>query len=1116
MSLDVDAWLSRIGLGQYAGTFRANGIDFGVLLDLTDQDFEKLGVVLGHRRKLLRAIADLEAVEKTAVSGPAAVHAAPRPMDIAERRQLTIMFCDLAGSTALSTRLDPEDLREVISAYQRCCADLIAKTGGFVARYVGDGVLVYFGYPQALEHDAERAVRAGLSLVEAVPKLKTAAGVALQVRVGIATGLVVVGDLIGTGMAREHEVVGETPNLAARLQARAEPGTVLISSSTRGLTGGLFDYRDLGAAALKGFAEAVPAWQVLGASAAESRFEALRASTTPLVNRSEEIDLLLRRWERAKTGEGSVVLISGDPGIGKSRIAETVIERVSGEPHARLREFCSPHHQDIALYPSLTQLERAAGFRREDTDDQRLTKLEAVLAMAADDVGEAVPVLASLLSISTGERYSALDISPQRRKAATLQALVSQIVGLTKRQPLLLVVEDAHWADPTSLELFELIVARASSLPLLAIVTFRPEFVPPWVGRSQVTLISLNRLPRRLCAEMIAHVTGSKVLPQMISNQINDRTDGVPLFIEELTKAVIESGLHVNTDDRHGTKGSVTPVAIPTSLQESLLARLDRLAPTTDVVQIAAALGRQFSHELISAVAALTPEQLDDALAQLVNAELIFRRGVPPDAVYTFKHALVQDTAYGTLLRGRRQQIHARIADTLENQFPDIVAAQPALLARHCSEAGLSDKAVVYWLKAGQQALAHSAMTEAAAQLRKGLDALDGLPDGPGRRQKELDLQLALGLALLATKGYSAPEVGQTYARARMLAEQAEQINQPEYLRELFYGQWVFHRVRSEHRLALALAEQMEKIGDARNNVTLQMLGRRTTGTTHLFLGNFAAGRTVLERCLDDPSYRDEERPPADPQVMMLAYLAWILATMGYIDQAQSRLNEALSEARRPDHPHKLADLLLAAIPVERVTGSPRMQQHIEELLVLATERGLPLNLGWATAYRGASLVALGQAQEGLSLITEALTAIRATGAITGTPDLLMLIAGACAKLGRPGDGLNCLAEAAEIIEATDERWNEAGLHRLRGDLLDATGDLAGAELSYRQAIAVARLQNAKLFELRASTSLARLMCKQHRDAEARDVLAPTYDWFTEGFDAPDLKEARALLDALR
>ncbi|HEY3679053.1 MAG TPA: AAA family ATPase, partial [Bradyrhizobium sp.] len=851
-------------------------------------------------------------------------------------------------------------------------------------------------------------------------------------------------------------------------------------------------------------------------SAAESRFEALRASTTPLVNRVEEIDLLLRRWERAKAGEGSVVLISGDPGIGKSRITETVMERLSGEPHTRLREFCSPHHQDIALYPSLTQLERAAGFRRDDTDGQRLTRLQAVLAVAADDVGEALPLLASLLSIPTGDRYSALNISPQRRKAATLQALISQIVGLTKRQPVLLVVEDAHWADPTSLELFELIVAQISSLPLLAIVTFRPEFVPPWIGRSQVTLISLNRLPRRLCAELIGHVTGSKVLPQTVSDQINDRTDGVPLFIEELTKAVVESGLLGHTNDRHETTGPVTPLTIPTSLQESLLARLDRLAPTTDVVQIAAALGRQFSYELISAVTELTAEQLDDTLAQLENAELIFRRGVAPDAVYTFKHALVQDTAYGTLLRARRQQIHARIADTLEDHFPDIVASQPALLARHCSEAGLSEKAVAYWLKAGQQALANFAMTEAAAQLRKGLDALDGLPDSPGRRQKELDLQLALGLALMATKGYSAPEVGRTYARAHTLAEQAEQISQPEYLRELFYGQWIFHRVRGEHRLALTLAEQMEKIGETRNNVTLQMVGRRTTGTTHLFLGNFVAGRTLLERCLADPSYRGGRRPSADPQVMMLAYLAWILAIMGHIDQAQSWLNEAFSDTRRPDHPHKLADLLLAACPVERITGSPEMQRHTEELLALATEHGLPLNLGWATAYRGTSLVAHGQGQEGLSLINKALSAIRATGAVTGTPDLLMMIAGACAKLGKLDDGLNCLTEAAEIIETTGERLSEAELHRLQGNLQEATGDLAEAELSYRHAITVARLQSAKLFELRASTRLAELKCKQHGNAEARDLLAPIYGWFSEGFDAPDLKEARTLLDSLR
>jgi class 3 adenylate cyclase/tetratricopeptide (TPR) repeat protein len=1114
--LDIDGWLRRIGLEQYAATFRENGIDLSVLPDLTDQDLEKLGVLLGHRRKLLRAIGGLEAIAKSApaVAVAAAAPAAPRPLDTAERRQLTIMFCDLVGSTALSTRLDPEDMHEIVGLYHRRCADLITGAGGFIARYMGDGVLAYFGYPHALEHDAERAVRAGLSVVEAVPMLKTAAGAPLQVRVGIATGLVVIGEL-GAGAAQEQAVVGETPNLAARLQALAEPGAVVISSSTRSLTGGLFEYRDLGTVALKGFAEAVPAWQALGASAAESRFEALRASTTPLVNRFEEIDLLLRRWQRAKDGAGSVVLISGEPGIGKSRIAETILERLSGEPHTRLREFCSPHHQDTALYPSITQLERAAGLRRDDTDEQRLDKLENVLALAADDVGEVVPLLADLLSIPTGDRYPALDLTPQKRKEKTLRALVARIEGPTARQPVLLLIEDMHWSDPTSLELFELIVGRAPSLPLLAIVTFRPEFEPPWAGHPQVARISLDRLPRQLRAEMIANVTGGRVLPQDIADQITDRTDGVPLFIEELTKAVVESGQLVEAGDRYVARGPVSPLGIPTSLQESLLARLDRLAPTSDVAQIAAALGRQFSHELISAVAAMPPQQLDDALAQLVNAELIFRRGTPPDAEYTFKHALVQDTAYGTLLRSRRQQIHARIAATLEDQFPDIVLAQPALLARHCAEAGLGGKAVVYWLKAGQQALVRSAPTEAAAQLRKGLDALEGLPDGPRRRQQELDLLLALGSALTATKGYSAPEVGETYARARALAEQ---IDRPEYLWPVFLGQSSFHRVRGEHRLALTLAEQLEKIGEARSDVAAQLVGRWANGRSRLFLGDFVAARALLERChgLADPAPRGGVIPSADIFAMMLVYLAWTLAVLGYIDQARARLNEALSEARRLRHAQTLANVLLSANPVERITGSPEMQRHAEELLALSTERGLPLSLGWATAYRGASLIALGQEDEGLPLITEAMAGIRATGAVTGTPNMLMMLAGAYARLGKPVDGLSCLAEAAEIIERTDERYGEAELHRLRGDLQDAAVDPSAAERSYHEAIAVAKLQGAKLFELRASVSLARLWDKQDRRGEARNLLPPIYGWFTEGFDAPDLKEAKALLDSLQ
>lgn len=1102
--MKIDDWLISIGLEKYIDTFRDNAIDIDVLRDLTDDHLRELGLPLGVRLKLLKAVATLGSSERPPAA-PEIAAAAPR-VD-AERRQVTVMFCDLVGSTALSAGLDPEDMRDIVGAYNRCCLEIITSAGGFVARYMADGMLAYFGYPQAHEHDEEHAVRAGLALVEAVPKLSTAAAAPLQVRVGIATGLVVIGDLVGSGEAQERGIVGDTPNLAARLQSVAAPNTVVIADSTRRLTGGLFEYRDLGSLALKGFAEPVPVWQALGASAAESRFEALRASTTPLVNRVEEIDLLLRRWEQAKTGEGAVVLLSGEPGIGKSRIAETILERVRGEAHACLRQFCSPHHRDTALYPSITLLERAAGFRRDDTDEQRLTKLEAVLAPATNGLGEVVPLLAGLLSVSTGDRYPVPDLTPQKRREKTLRALLGQVEGLAARQPVLLAIEDVHWADPTSLELIELIIDRASSLPLLVILTFRPEFVPPWVGRPQVTLISLNRLARRLRAEMIAHVTGGKVLPQEIADQITDRTDGVPLFIEELTKAVVESGLLVEAGDRYVATGPITPLAIPTSLQASLLARLDRLAPTSDVVQIAAAIGRQFSHELISAVAAMPQQQLDEALAQLVNAELIFRRGTPPDAEYTFKHALVQDTAYGTLLRSRRRQIHARIAATLEDQFADIMVAQPAILAQHCAEAGLAEKAVVYWLKAGRQSSARSATTEAAAQLRKGLEALDGLPDGPERRQHELDLQLALGWSLMATKGFSAPEVDETFARARVLADQ---IDRPEYIWRLLLGQWVFHSVRGEHKLALSLAEQVEKIGEARNDVKAQWRGHRANGRTRLYLGDFVAARALLEQCrgIADPAHR--------LYALVLADLSWTLAFLGYIDQARLRLNEALSEARGLGHAQTLADVLVMVSAVELITGSPDVERHAEELLTLSTEYGLPFYLGWATMLRGMSLTAHGQGQEGLLLITRGLAGIRATGAVTGTPTLLVESARAYARLGQPADGLNCLTEAAQIIATTGERCYEAELHRCRGDLLIATGDRSAAERSYHMALTAAKRQSAKLPELKASISLARLWRKQGKRAEARDLLLEIYGWFTEGFDVADMKEARLLLEQLK
>jgi class 3 adenylate cyclase len=673
--------LETIGLAQYADAFHANDIDIDLLGQLDDQILKDIGVSsAGHRLRIRNAIAKLNPAVPLTKNDNVASAASETPAASAERRQVTVMFSDLVGSTALSARMDPEDLREVISAYQKCVAETVQRFGGFVAKYMGDGVLVYFGYPQAHEDDAERAVRAGLELIAAVSALKTASP--LQTRVGIATGLVVVGDLIGSGEALERGIVGETPNLAARLQGIAEPNTVLIAASTRKLIGNLFELQDLGPKDLKGIAEPVTAWAALHASSVESRFEALRTATTPLVGRDEEIGLLMRRWTQAIAGDGCIVLISGEPGIGKSRLTEALHARIRMEPHTRLRFFCSPYHQDSALHPAIAQLERAAGFHRDDTVEERLSKLEALLAQAANDVTGVAPLFADLLSIPTGERYPALNLTPQKRKEKTLLALVAQAEGLAFRHPVLMIFEDVHWADPTTRELLDLLIDRAPRMRLLVLITYRPEFSPTWVGLPHVNLMTLSRLLLRQRAELISQMTGGKTLPREITEQIVERTDGVPLFIEELTKSVIESGVVADAGSFTFT-GAVPSLAIPTSLQASLLARLDRLAQTREVAQIGATLGRSFSHELISAVAEMPRQRLDAALEQLVHAELIFRRGSPPDAEYTFKHALVQDAAYSTLLRSRRQQLHGRVAATFENHFAEVVASQPELIAQH-------------------------------------------------------------------------------------------------------------------------------------------------------------------------------------------------------------------------------------------------------------------------------------------------------------------------------------------------------------------------------------------------------------------------------------------------
>jgi class 3 adenylate cyclase/predicted ATPase len=1129
--VDIATWLHGLGLQQYEQAFRDNAIDAAILPELTAEDLRDLGVSLvGHRRKLLAAIAALRSgVAPDSVASGANV----------ERRQLTVMFCDLVGSTALSVRRDPEDLRDLIGAYHHAVAEVVKRVGGFVARYMGDGILIYFGYPRAQEDDAERAARCALAVVEAVSSLKLAEE--LRARIGIATGMVVVG-----GGAPEHDVVGETPNLAARLQSLAEPNTVLIDENTRRLTGGLFEYRDLGAVEPRGFTGTVSAWQVLRPSAVASRFEALRVSApTPLIGRSVELEFLLRQWEHAKKRGGQVVLLSGEPGIGKSRMTAALAERLLEEPHHHLRYFCAPHHQSTALYPVITHLEHAAGFAREDSPAAKLEKLrqlfgqgrlghlrrrvaahagqrsrnseqEAELLLFAV-AGIRQALAADLLSLPTGGALSAMNLSPQRKKERTLEALLGLLEDLSRKRPALMVFEDVHWIDPTSRELLDLTIERIRGLPVLLIITFRPEFQEAWSGAVHVSTLLLHPLDPGE-GTVLAETVAGKALPDQVLTHIATRTDGVPLFVEELTKAVLESGLLRDEGDRYALDRAIPSFAIPPSLHASLLARLDRLGATAkEIAQIGAAIGRDFAYELLAAVAQQGEAELQDALGRLVDAGLVFQRGVLPDAVYLFKHALLQDAAYGTLLRNFRQRLHAKIAAALEAHSPELMKNQPELFAHHYAEAGLAERSIAFWGKAGHRSAARSAMAEAAVQFQKGLSQLALLPDTSQRQLQELEFYSALAAVLHVVKGHAAPETGQAYARARTLWEQ---LGSPSEFLGVPYGQSRYHVHRGELDLAQRLDEDLLRLSRQRNNSAGLVLGHLSSGMTLRIIGRLALSRSHLEELLAlyDPTSHSSlvDQAGIHPQNNAQSSLAIVLFSLGYPDQALSRCDAAIAEARRLAHLPSLAVSLLNSARVLSLVGdNAALEELAEQLYAVAAEQRFPVWRAQGMIYRGWVKVKNGDLAEGISLLRSGLADYRSTGAELWMSHYLTFLARAYEIAGQVEEAIIQLNAAFQIAKETGERWLAAELNRHKGELLLQQGHPEAAEELYRKALTIAEEQGAKLWELRAAASLARLRCDQGRHAEARDLLAPVYSWFTEGFGTLDLKEAKALLDEL-
>jgi len=1110
--MEIGVWLRGLGLEQYEGVFRENEIEADVLSELTEGDLEKLGLPLGPRKRILKAIASLREANGAAgtpsLAGPS--------QDAAERRQLTVMFCDLAGSTALSARLDPEDMRQVIRAYQDTCSGVVARYDGFVAKFMGDGILAYFGFPHAHEDDGERAVRAGLEIASVVGTLHTPAPDKLQVRIGIATGLVVVGDLVGTGVAQEQAVVGDTPNLAARLQALAEPDSVVIAAGTRRLLGDRFQLRHLGRHAVKGLAEPVEAWIAEGVSTSESRFEAMRSARLDgFVGREAECLLLRERQRRAWRGEGQIALISGEAGIGKSCFSDWLAEQAADQPHLRLGYQCSPFHRDSVLYPFVQQLERAAHLAPDESPERKLEKLEALLGFATARTQEIAPLMASLLSIPFGTRYPPLVLSPAQQRRQTLSALLDHIEGLAQQKPLLMLFEDAHWADATSLELLNLAIERVRRLPALLVITFRPEFEAPWKGLPDVVTVLLGKLDRCEVETMVGRVTGGRQLPAEVIAQIVAKTDGVPLFVEELTKNVLESGLLIEDGERYRLEAPLPPLAIPSTLQDSLMARLDRLGPVKEIAQIGAAIGREFDYALLNAVVGRDESPLRAALAQLEDAELLFRNGSPPDARYTFKHALVQDTAYESLLKSRRQVLHQHIARTLEEGFPALAESEPEILARHLSRAGLTRQACLNYERAGDRAAARFAYAEALAQFDAALKEARQLPPEADRDRSELALLLKYGPAILLFRGVHSPDVEPVYERAYDIAKA---LDDGQALFKSLWGLWFCANMSRRTGTARDRAEQLVALGRRSQNEGLLLEAIHCRWSTAFFRGDVArlladSGEGIEHYDIERHSRLGAEFGGHDPGVCAYAVRGLGLAQLGSPREAKDSIDRGVALGERLNNPTSLTFACMNAMTAYQILGDrDAISRLARRMLEVADKFNLPPQRSIATFMSGWINATGRDLAGGLQVMETEFPRVSIMGPLP--PFYAGLLAEVRLAAGQTTQALEPLDMILRTITEPGVGFFLPEIYRLRAECLlrlhPVNLDEAAGEFDV--AITSAKQQQARVFWLRAAIGISRLWASRGVPEKGMSQLDEAACAFS-GDDAPsELARARQIL----